>query len=229
MEIKFTFDDVLDARDELEKLGKDWHDYTPDEFLKGDFTKAVILGEYFNEWQSQVWISFNMRKYMRHIGEPLAEHGKQVDYLRNKYMDSIEGDVYNYYDFVSYLLTNMIVDDSDILMNLAVYCGLRKGDLSDDKPNPDFTGDFCVVWGQHSGTFVGLIKGYSGSKVTFSTVCEYPAAYPLSEIYKFRPIAKLRHLCVLDACKILPMTSKMVKNYQKVTGIDLSNIQDISF
>lgn len=130
--INIDFSEIYceDLIDDFEEAGRNERNFTLDEFIQNDYSRAFGLGFCYKDFVDQkMWIPVSIRKSIRHISEDLEEFNPQLEWLNKKYGT---GKQVKIRDYVNYVLNNLFCDDEDILLRIAIVLGMN---LRDSKVN----------------------------------------------------------------------------------------------
>lgn len=216
IDIRYTEIEMLDFRDLLEKysLNKtDYGVYNIFDLSDKGLARAVMFGEYYQEWSAMMWISYSMRKWYRHLSETLKGETVQLEFLKDKFIDSLKENKFDYYKFICYVLTNYETEHKDLLISVAAFLGAQKRQFGEPEGFRSFKNTLCIVWGRDSGTFVGKISDLQGNMVYFNNAVEFKPHATVKEILDLsKGGVKMYNLCVLDVYKVTPLSKKLMSD-----------------
>ncbi len=120
--IEFNEIFCLDLKDDFEELGRDGRNFTLDDLIQGDLSRAFAFGYCHFKWiKEKMWFPISIRKTLRHLPYDLNEYIPQLEWLNEKC--GMVGKKVKLDKYATYILENVFCDDYDTLLKIAILVG----------------------------------------------------------------------------------------------------------
>lgn len=120
--IEFNEVFCLDLRDDFKEMGRHERNFELDEFIQRDLSRAFAFGYCHLDWIGEkMWFPVPIRKALRHLSDGLEDFNPQIKWLNDKY--GAIGKRVKIKDYANYILENIICDNYDDLIKIAILLG----------------------------------------------------------------------------------------------------------
>lgn len=113
-----------DLKDDFEELGRNQKNFTLNELIQNDLSRAFAFGYCFRNWIKEgMWFPVPVRKAIRHLSDGLESYNSQLKWINEKFPLKDNDNKVKVSEYANYLLDNIFCDNPDELLKLTIILG----------------------------------------------------------------------------------------------------------